>query len=160
MPTYIIAYTYTGILDFSGPLQTYLRDTFQWGYGEYWFPEIRSLGGAVAMLSFVFYPYVYLLTRSTLMVQSPSIIDVARTLGAGSIQRLVTIIIPLARPAIAAGVMLALMETLADFGTVQYFGVDTFTTGIFRTWFGFGEPQTAAQLSSLLMLTVFVFIYI
>lgn len=156
MPAYIIAYTYTGILDFSGPFQTYLRDTFQWGYGEYWFPEIRSLGGAIAMLSFVFYPYVYLLTRSTLMVQSPSIIDVARSLGAGSIERLVTVIIPLARPAIAAGVMLALMETLADFGTVQYFGVDTFTTGIFRTWFGFGEPQTAAQLSSLLMLTVFV----
>ena len=156
MPAYIIAYTYTGILDFTGPLQTYLRDTFHWQYGDYWFPEIRSLGGAIAMLSFVFYPYVYLLTRSTLIAQSPSILDVARSLGANSFERLITVIIPLARPAIAAGVMLALMETLADFGTVQYFGVDTFTTGIFRTWFGFGEPQTAAQLSSLLMLSVFI----
>ena len=160
MPAYIIAYTYTGILDFTGPLQSYLRETFQLRQGEYWFPEVRSLGGAIAMLSFVFYPYVFLLTRSTLIVQSPSIIDVARSLGAGSIERLVTIIVPLARPAIAAGIMLALMETLADFGTVQYFGVDTFTTGIFRTWFGFGEPQTAAQLSSLLMLSVFVLFYI
>lgn len=159
MPAYIIAYTYTGVLDFTGPVQTYLRDTFLWDYGDYWFPEIRSLGGAIAMLSFVLYPYVYLLTRSTLIVQSPSIIDVARLLGANSIQRLFTIIVPLARPAIAAGIMLALMETLADFGTVQYFGVDTFTTGIFRTWFGFGEPQTAAQLSSLLMLSVFVLFY-
>ena len=155
MPAYIIAYTYTGILDFAGPIQTYLRDTFNWGYGDYWFPEIRSLGGAIAMLSFVLYPYVFLLTRSTLISQSSSIIDVARSLGANSFERLVTVIIPLARPAIVAGVMLALMETLADYGTVQYFGVDTFTIGIFRTWFGFGEPQTAAQLSSLLMLTVF-----
>ena len=156
MPAYIVAYTYTGILDFSGPLQTYLRSIFDWGYGDYWFPEIRSLGGAIAMFSFVLYPYVFLLTRSTLIVQSSNVIDVARSLGASGVERLFSIIIPLARPAIAAGVTLALMETLADYGTVQYFGVDTFTTGIFRTWFGFGEPGTAAQLSSILMLTVFI----
>lgn len=156
VPAYIVAYTYTGVLDYSGPVQSYLRGVFDWGYGEYWFPEIRSLSGAIAMFSFVLYPYVFLLTRSTLIAQSSNIIDAACSLGASSFERLVTLIIPLARPAIAAGIMLALMETLADYGTVQYFGVDTFTTGIFRTWFGFGEPATAAQLSSILMLTVFV----
>ena len=155
IPAYIVAYTYTGILDFSGPVQSYIRELFGWSYGDYWFPEIRSLGGAIAMFSFVLYPYVFLLTRSTLIVQSSSMIDAACSLGANNIERLLTIIIPLARPAIAAGVTLALMETLADYGTVQYFGVDTFTTGIFRTWFGFGEPTTAAQLSSILMVTVF-----
>ena len=156
MPAYIVAYTYTGILDFSGPLQSFLRSLFDWSYGDYWFPEIRSLGGAIVMFSFVLYPYVFLLTRSTLIIQSSNVLDVSRLLGASSIERLTSIIIPLARPAIAAGVTLALMETLADYGTVQYFGVDTFTTGIFRTWFGFGEPGTAAQLSSILMLTVFI----
>lgn len=155
IPAYIVAYTYTGVLDFSGPIQSYLRETFAWGYGDYWFPEIRSLGGAIAMFSFALYPYVFLLTRSTLITQSSSVIDAARSLGANNIERLFSIIIPLARPAIAAGITLALMETLADYGTVQYFGVDTFTTGIFRTWFGFGEAVTAAQLSSILMITVF-----
>ncbi len=156
VPAYIVAYTYTGIFDFSGPVQSYLRELFDWGYGDYWFPEIRSLFGAIIMFSFVLYPYVFLLTRSTLIVQSSNVIDAARSLGANNYERLTTIIIPLARPAIAAGITLALMETLADYGTVQYFGVDTFTTGIYRTWFGFGEPATAAQLSSLLMLTVFI----
>ena len=154
IPAYIVAYTYTGILDVSGPLQTQLRSMFGWHYGEYWFPEIRSMGGAIAMFSFVLYPYVFLLTRTTLIMQSTSVLDAARSLGAGAFERLALVIIPLARPAIAAGITLALMETLADYGTVQYFGVDTFTTGIFRTWFGFGEPATAAQLSSILMLFV------
>lgn len=156
IPAYIVAYTYTGVLDFSGPIQTYLREVFDWSYGDYWFPEIRSLGGAIAMFSFALYPYVFLLTRSTLITQSPQLIEASRMLGANNMDRLFRIIIPLARPAIAAGITLALMETLADFGTVQYFGIDTFTTGIFRTWFGFGEPVTAAQLSSILMLTVFI----
>lgn len=156
IPAYIIAYTYTGLLDYSGPVQTYLRELFDWGFGDYWFPEIRSLGGAIAMFSLVLYPYVFLLTRSTLTNQSSNVIDAARSLGANNISRLFKIIIPLSRPAIAAGITLALMETLADYGTVQYFGVDTFTTGIFRAWFGFGEPATAAQLSSLLMFTVLV----
>lgn len=155
IPAYIIAYTYTGLLDVSGPVQTSLRDWFNWQYGDYWFPEIRSLGGAIAMFSFVLYPYVFLLTRSSLSNQCANYINASRLLGATAWQRLLTIIIPLSRPAIAAGVMLALMETLADYGTVQYFGIDTFTTGIFRTWFGFGEPTTAAQLASLLMLFVF-----
>lgn len=155
IPAYIIAYTYTGFLDVSGPIQTQLRDWFDWQYGDYWFPEIRSIGGAIAMFSFVLYPYVFLLTRSSLMSQSANMIDAARSLGASPINRFFSIIIPLSRPAIAAGVMLALMETMADYGTVQHFGIDTFTTGIFRTWFGFGEPTTAAQLASILMLVVF-----
>jgi iron(III) transport system permease protein len=156
IPAYIIAYTYTGFLDVSGPLQSQLRVWFDWRYGDYWFPEIRSMGGAVAMFSFVLYPYVFLLTRSSLINQSANMIDAARSLGASPLHRFFSIVIPLSRPAIAAGVMLALMETLADYGTVQYFGIDTFTTGIFRTWFGFGEPTTAAQLASILMLVVFV----
>ena len=98
----------------------------------------------------------FLLTRSTLIAQSHNLTHAAQSLGANSLERLTLIILPLARPAIVAGVMLALMETLADYGTVQYFGIDTFTTGIIRPWFGFGEPQTAAQLPSLLMLVVFM----
>ena len=113
VPAYIVAYTYTGIFDFSGPVQSYLRESFGWGYGDYWFPEIRSLFGAIAMFSFVLYPYVFLLTRSTLIVQSSNVIDAARSLGATNFERLTTIIIPLARPAIAAGITLALMETLS-----------------------------------------------
>ncbi len=158
MPAYIIAYTYTGMLDFSGPVQTMLRDWFGWGYGDYWFPEIRSVGGAVCMLSLVLYPYVYLITRAAFLEQSTAVLEVSRSLGNGPWRTLCFVALPLARPAIVAGMSLALMETLADYGTVQYFGVNTFTTGIFRTWFGLGELQTAAQLSSLLLLFVFVLI--
>jgi len=156
MPAYIIAYTYTGMLEVGGPIQQQLRASFNLSYGEYWFPEIRSLGGAIAMFSFVLYPYVFLLARSALLNQPANIIDAARLLGASPWQRYRSVILPLARPAIAAGIILVLMETLADYGTVQYFGVDTFTTGIFHTWFGYGEAVTAAQLSSLLMAAVFI----
>lgn len=156
MPAYIIAYTYTGMLEVGGPIQQQLRDSFGLSYGEYWFPEIRSLGGAIAMFSFVLYPYVFLLTRSSLLNQSANVVDAARLLGASRWQCYRSVILPLARPSIAAGVILVLMETLADYGTVQYFGISTFTTGIFRTWFGYGEAVTAAQLSSLLMAAVFM----
>ncbi len=155
MPAYIIAYTYTGLLDFSGPVQSALRSSFDWGYGDYYFPEIRSLGGAVAMLSLVLYPYVYLLTRVAFMEQSTAVLEASRSLGRGPWGTLLRVALPVARPAIAAGISLALMETLADFGTVDYFGVSTFTTGIFRTWYGLGELQTAAQLAAFLLLFVF-----
>lgn len=158
MPAYIIAYTYTGMLDFAGPVQTALRAAFGWSVGEYWFPPIRSLGGAMAMLSLVLYPYVYLLARSAFLEQSPSLNDASRLLGAGPLRRFLRVSLPMARPAIIAGLSLALMETLADFGTVQYFGVPVFTTGIFRTWFGLGDSAAAAQLSALLMSFVFVLI--
>ncbi len=156
MPAYIIAYTYTGLLDFPGPVQTLLRGWFGWGFGDYWFPEIRSLEGAAIMLSLVLYPYVYLLARAAFLSQSLCVLEVSRTLGNGPWRTFFTVALPLARPAIAAGLSLALMETLADYGTVQYFGVATFTTGIFRTWFGLNNPAAAAQLSALLLGFVFL----
>jgi iron(III) transport system permease protein len=158
MPAYIIAYTYTGLLDFTGPIQTAIRDTWGLRYGDYWFPEIRSLGGAACMLSLVLYPYVYLMTRVAFMEQSTAVLEASRSLGKGPWKTLFQVALPLARPAIVAGVSLALMETLADYGTVDYFGVSTFTTGIFRTWYGLGELQAAAQLSSMLLLFVFALV--
>ena len=154
MPAYIIAYTYTGMLDVAGPLQSWLRAAFAWQYGDYWFPDIRSLPGAVLMLSLVLYPYIYLLARAALLEQSASVVEVARTLGVKPAGAFFKVLLPLARPAIIVGLSLVLMETLADYGTVQYFGVATFTTGIFKTWFGLGSSIAAAQLSALLMLFV------
>ena len=150
MPAYIIAYTYTGMLDFSGPLQTTLREIFGWEYGDYWFPEIRSIGGATAMLSLVLYPYVYMLTRAAFLEQSVCVLEVSRTLGRGAWHSFLHVALPLARPAIVVGVTLALMETLADYGTAQYFGLSTFTTGIFRTWFGLGDAAAAAATIGIL----------
>ena len=154
MPAYIIAYTYTGMLDVAGPLQSWLRAAFDWQYGDYWFPDIRSLPGAVLMLSLVLYPYIYLLARAAFLEQSASMVEVARTLGARPAGVFFQVVLPLARPAIIVGLSLVLMETLADYGTVQYFGVATFTTGIFKTWFGLGSSMAAAQLSALLLLFV------
>lgn len=150
MPAYIIAYTYTGMLDFAGPLQTQLRNWFGWSYGDYWFPEIRSLGGAILMLALVLYPYVYMLARNAFAEQSASLLEASRTLGMTPRQHFWKVALPLARPAILTGMALAMMEAFADYGTVQYFGVPTFTTGIFRTWFGMGSAQAAAQLAALL----------
>jgi iron(III) transport system permease protein len=160
MPAYIIAYTYTGLLDFAGPVQTNLRALTSWGYGDYWFPEVRSLPGAALMLSLVLFPYVYLLTRAAFLSQSLCVLDVSRTLGNGPWRTFFRVALPLARPAIVAGLSLALMETLADYGTVQYFGVSTFTTGIFRTWYGLNSAAGAAQLSALLLGFVLVLITI
>ena len=160
MPAYIIAYTYTGLFDFAGPLQTFLRDLTGLEYGDYWFPEIRSLGGAALMLSLVLYPYVYLLSRAAFLGQSLCVLDVSRTLGNGPWRTFFSVALPLARPAIVAGLSLALMETLADYGTVQYFGISTFTTGIFRTWYGLNDAAAAAQLSALLLLAVFMLVII
>jgi len=158
IPAYIIAYTYTGMLDFAGPVQTALRQAFGWSYGDYWFPEIRSLGGAIVMLSLVLYPYVYLLARAAFLEQSVCVLEVSRTLGKTPWQGFFSVALPLARPAVITGLSLALMETLADYGTVKYFGISTFTTGIFRTWFGLGDGHAAAQLAALLMSFVFVLI--
>ena len=151
MPAYIIAYSYTGFLDFAGPVQTGLREIFGWHYGDYWFPEIRSLTGAITMLSLVLYPYVYLLARNAFSEQSASLYEATRALGYSHRHYIFRVAIPLARPAILAGVALAMMEAFADFGTVQYFGVNTFTTGIFRIWFGMGNSAAAAQLSAVLV---------
>ncbi|MCP4328095.1 MAG: iron ABC transporter permease [Alphaproteobacteria bacterium] len=159
VPAYVIAYTYTGLLDYAGPVQSGLRDVFGWTSArDYWFPEIRSLGGAIVMMTLVLYPYVYLLARSAFLEQSVCALEVSRTLGCSSLRSFLLVAIPLARPSIVAGVALAQMEALNDFGTVQYFAVDTFTTGIYRTWFGLGSPAAAAQLAAVFMLFMLVLI--
>ena len=155
VPAYVLAYTYTGLFDFAGPFQSWMRAAFDWQRGDYWFPEIRSLGGAIAMLSLVLYPYVYLLSRAAFLEQSVCVLEVSRTLGRGPWKSFATVALPLARPGIVAGLSFALIETLNDFGTVDYFAVDTFTTGIYRTWFGLGQPAAAAQLASVLLVLVF-----
>ncbi len=148
MPAYVLAYTYTDFLQFVGPVQTSLRESFGWRRGDYWFPEVRSLGGAIAMFGFVLYPYVYLIVRTAFMERAAGMIDAARVLGLSPLQAFLRVSLPLARPAIAAGVALALMETLADYGTVAYFAVPTFTTGIYRAWFSLGDRAAAAQLAA------------
>ena len=151
MPAYVMAYAYTDWLQFSGPVQSALRELTGWRAGEYWFPEIRSLAGAAAMLSFALYPYVYLIARTAFHEMPRSAIEAARLAGHGPWAAFFRVAVPLSRPAIVAGASLALMETLADFGTVSYFAVEVFTTGIFKAWFSMGDVVAAAQLSSCLL---------
>lgn len=151
VPAYVMAYAYTDFLQFSGPVQTWVRELTGWRAHDYWFPDIRSLGGAITVMVFVLYPYVYLLARAAFLEQSVGVLEVGRTLGYGAWGSFARIALPLARPAIAAGTSLALMETLADFGTVSYFAVPTFTTGIYRAWFSMGDPVAAAQLAAVLL---------
>ncbi|MBL8522914.1 MAG: iron ABC transporter permease, partial [Betaproteobacteria bacterium] len=161
MPAYVMAYTYTDVLQYAGPLQTALRETFGWQLKtDYWFPEIRSLGGAAAMLTFVLYPYVYMLARVAFLEQSASMTEAGRTFGFGRMRIFWRISLPLARPAIAAGIALALMETLADYGTVSYFGVPTFTTGIFNAWFSQGDRVSAGKLAMILLVFVVVILLV
>ena len=150
-PAYVMAYTYTDLLQFVGPVQTALREMFGWERGDYWFPDVRSTGGAACMFVAVLYPYVYLLTRQSLIERAAGLNDAARMLGQGPWAAFFRVSLPLARPAIVAGASLALMETLADYGTVSYFGVQTFTTGIYRAWFSLGDRVAAAQLAALLL---------
>ncbi len=150
-PAYVLAYAYTHILDHPGIVQTTLRAMMGWGPRDYWFPEIRSLGGAAAMLVLVLYPYVYLLARASFLQQSGSTFMAARALGSRPIVAFWRVNLPLARPAIAAGVLLAVMETIADFGTVAYFGVQTFATGIYTSWFSLADRAGAAQLALCLL---------
>jgi iron(III) transport system permease protein len=156
VPAYVMAYTYTDFLQVTGPVQGLLRELTGLGPRDYWFPEIRSLGGAVVMLVFVLYPYVYLLSRAAFLEQSVCALEVSRTLGRGPWGSFLGVALPLARPAIAAGTALALMETLADYGTVSFFGVPTFATGIVRAWISLGDRVAAAQLASTLLGFVFV----
>jgi len=160
MPTYITAYSYTGLLDVAGPVQNYIRSAFGVSFGEYWFPEIRSLGGAIFVMAFVLYPYVYLLARASFLEQSSHLRDAGQLLGLSRRKAFLQINLPIARPAIVAGLSLVLMETLADFGAVSYFGVNTFTTGIFRTWYGLDSVQGAAQLALVLLTFIVVLIAI
>ncbi|MBE7386165.1 MAG: iron ABC transporter permease [Leptolyngbya sp. SIO1E4] len=158
-PSYLLAYTYTDFLEYFGPVQTTLRTWFGWQSAtDYWFPDVRSLGGAIVLFSLVLYPYVYMLARVAFLEQSLCTLEASRALGCNPWRSFFTVALPLARPAIAAGTALALMETLNDFGTVEYFSVPTFTTGIYRTWFGMGERLAATQLASILLLFIAVLI--
>lgn len=155
MPAYAIAYTYGGMFDFAGPVQSALREWFGWSRDDYWFPPVRSLGGAITVLGVVLYPYVYMLTRAAFLEQSVCALEVGRSLGAGPWRGFFRVALPMARPAIVTGAALALMETLGDYGAVQYLAVDTFTTGIFRTWYGLGSLRAATQLAAILLAVVF-----
>lgn len=152
MPTYIIGYAYADLLTFAGPLQSALRAAMGWGRGDYWFPNIGSPQGVALLFTLVLYPYVYLAARAAFLAQSQALLEASRILGNGPWRTFLRIGLPLARPAIAAGAALALLETLADFGTVQYYGIHTFTTAIYRTWYGMGNREGAAQLSMVLVL--------
>lgn len=150
MPTYVMAYAYTDFFQYSGPVQSLLRDLL--GVQQLpWFPEPRSLWGAICVLSLALYPYVYLLCRTAFLERSPRMLDAARTLGAGPWQAFWQIALPMARPATMAGVALALMEAVADYGAMVYFGVQTMTTGIYRAWLSMGDRTAAVQLSAMLL---------
>jgi iron(III) transport system permease protein len=160
MPAYVVAYAYTDFLQFSGPVQSALRAAFGWQIHDYWFPQIRSVGGAGALFALVLYPYAYLLVRNAFLERSQRMWDAARTLGAGPWQSFFRISLPLARPAAVAGIALALMETLADYGTVAYFGVPTLTTGIYKSWYAFSDRPAAAQIAAVLLIAITVLMLI
>ena len=151
MPGYVIAYVAFDRLSYWGPVQSTLRATFGWGRDDYWFPQIGSLPGAALLLGLVLYPYVYLLSRVAFLRQSARLIEAARALGVGPFEAFRRVALPIAWPAIAAGAAFAVMETIADYGTVLHLGVQTLSTGIFRTWFARGAPVAAAQLAALLL---------
>lgn len=151
MPAYVAAYTYTDLLQYVGPVQTALREAFGWRRADYWFPDVRSTGGAVLMFTLVLYPYVYMLARTAFLERAGGLVEVARAMGLTPWRSFLRVSLPLARPAIAGGMALALMETLADYGTVSYFAVQTFTTGIYRAWFSLGDRVAAAQLALALL---------
>ncbi len=159
MPSYIVAYVYTDLLDYSDPLQAGLRALFSWNSpADYWFPAIRSLGGAAWVLALVLFPYVYLLTRASFLEQSVSLIHSSRLLGCTPWQSFRRLSLPLARPAIMVAVSLVAMETLADFATVHFFAINTLTTAVYDTWLGYGSLATAAKLSCLMLLAVVLLI--
>jgi iron(III) transport system permease protein len=151
MPAYVMAYAYTDWLQFTGEVQSALRALTGWQARDYWFPEVRSLPSAAVMLSFALYPYVYLVARTAFHDLSRSAIEAGRLAGYGALGAFFRVAVPLARPAIAAGTALALMETLADYGTVSYFAIEVFTTGIFKAWLSMGDRVAAAQLSACLL---------
>ncbi len=149
MPAYVVAYVYTDILEYAGPVQELLRQVFGWSSGrDYWFPEIRSLGGAAAMMTLVLYPYVYLLARIAFLQQSACVLEASRTLGLGPWRSFFSVALPLARPSIVIGVSLVLMESLNDFGTVDFFSVETLTAGIYDVWLNMNNTTGAAQLAT------------
>jgi iron(III) transport system permease protein len=158
MPAYVVAYAYTDFLQFSGPFQTMVRELTGW-QGRV-FPEVRNLGGAAWVFIFSLYPYVYLLARTALSERAAQLMEAARLLGAPMRRRMFEIALPLARPAVAAGTALALMETLADFGVSSYFGIQTFTAGIYKAWLSMDNRLAAAQLSTMLLAMVALLLFL
>ena len=152
VPTYIIAYTYTDIFEYAGPFQGMLRDFFGWENAQnYWFPNIRSMGGAILVMSAVLYPYIYLMTRASLLTTPISFYQTSSIYGRNTFMH---VALPLARPGIVAGLALVLMETISDFGTVDYFALDTLTLGVFNVWLGMNSLSGASQISSVLFIFV------
>ncbi len=154
MPGYIVGYIFTDWFDFAGPVQILLRDLTGWGPGEYWFPDIRTLTGAITVLALVLYPYVYLLARAAFMEQNVSLLQSARLLKCSPWQSFRRISLPLARPSIAVGLSLVAMETVGDFGTVSYFAVNTLTTAVYDTWLGYSSLTAAAKISAMMLVIV------
>ena len=160
MPGYIIAYAYVDFLSYAGPLQTWLRGLFGWkSPADYWFPEIRSLGGAIVVLSMVLYPYVFLTARASFIRQPATQLEVARALGRSPWGAFRAVALPLARPGIAVGVSLALMECLNDIGAAGFFGVRTLTLGVYTTWLSQGNLGGAAQISAVMLLFIFLLVW-
>lgn len=154
LPAYLAAYIYAALLDFAGPVQSTLRAWAGWSAGEYWFPDMRSLGGGAFVLGFVLYPYVYLLARTAFATQSLTQFRAARSLGATPARAFWRVALPAARPAIAGGLALVLMEVLADFGVAEYFAIPTFSTGIFRSWLAMGDKASALKLAGVMLVFV------
>ena len=154
LPAYLAAYIYAGLLDYAGPVQSALREATGWSAGEYWFPDIRSLPGGAFVLGFVLYPYVYLLARTAFATQSRTQFRAARSLGAAPARAFWRVALPAARPAIAGGLALVLMEVLADFGVAEYFAIPTFSTGIFRSWLAMGDKPAALKLAAVMLVFV------
>ena len=158
VPAYIIAYTYTDFLEYAGPLQKLLREIFNWSnVDDYWFPEIRSMGGAILVMSCVLYPYIYMMTRASFLTVPLSFYQTSLIYGRSSF---FSVALPLARPGIFAGLALVLMETISDFGTVEYFALETLTLGVFNVWLGMNSLSGAAQISSVLFIFVVVLLTI
>lgn len=159
IPAYLSAYLYTDFLDYPGIVQQTLRNVFDWqSKQDYWFPNIRSLGGACFILALSLYPYIFLLTRMALMEQGEHLQQSAKLLGANQWRILYKITLPLIRPAIAVGCALVAMETLGDFGTVAFFAIPSLTTSIYDTWLGFGDLHAAAQISLFMLGLLLLFI--
>lgn len=159
IPAYVMAYAYTDLLEYAGPVQSSLRALFGWQSArDYFFPPVRSLGGAIMFMGLVLYPYVYLLARSAFLEQSVSVLEVSRVLGKGPWQTFKTVSFPAARPAIVVGVSLALMETLNDYGTVDFFAVYTLTAGLIDVWLGMGSLAGGAQIASSMLVFVILLI--
>lgn len=154
MPGYIVGYIYTDWFDYSGPIQQSFRNITGWNASDYWFPDIRTLPGAIFVLALVLYPYVYLMSRSAFMEQNVSLLQSARLLGCSPFESFRRVSLPLIRPAVAVGLSLVAMETLGDFGTVSYFAVSTLTTAVYDTWLGYSNLGAAAKISAIMLIIV------